>query len=54
MLYQVHCTCAGFELTTLVVIAQVVVNPTTLQSRPQRPQATYGQYLSRVQKLNLV
>jgi hypothetical protein len=52
MLYQVHCACAGFELTTLVVIAQVVVNPTTLRLR--RPQATYGQYISRVQKLNLV
>jgi hypothetical protein len=32
MLYRVHLPCAGFELTNSVVIAQVVVNPTTIRS----------------------
>jgi hypothetical protein len=36
MLYRVHLSWAGFELTTLVVIGTdciVVINPTTIQSR---------------------
>jgi hypothetical protein len=39
-LYRVHLTWAGFELATLVVIAliaQVVLNPTTIRSLPRRP-----------------
>jgi len=40
MLYQVHLAWAGFELTMSVVICTgciVVVNPTTIRSRPRRP-----------------
>jgi hypothetical protein len=42
MLYRVHLTWAGFELTTIVVICtdctdSNVVNPTTIRSRPWRP-----------------
>ena len=41
ILFRVHLAYVGFELTTLVVlctdIAQVIVNPTTIRSRPQRP-----------------
>ena len=37
MLHQVHLAWAGFELTTLVVIGTVVVNPTTIRSRPRQP-----------------
>ena len=36
MLYRVHFAMDGFKLTTL--IAQVVVNPTTLRSRQRQPQ----------------
>ena len=38
MLYRVHLVMNGFELTTLVVkalIAQIVVNPTIIRSRPR-------------------
>ena len=38
--YQVHLAWAGFKLTSLVVIAliaQIVINPTTIRSRPWRP-----------------
>jgi len=37
MFFRVHLAMNGFELTTLAVIAQVVVNPTIIRSRPRRP-----------------
>ena len=40
MLYRVHLTWAGFELTKLVVIGTdciLIVNPTTIWSRPWQP-----------------
>jgi hypothetical protein len=44
MLYRVHLAWAGFELTTLVVVGidyigsnKVVIDPTTIRSRPRRP-----------------
>jgi hypothetical protein len=37
MFFRVHLAMNGFELTTLAVIAQVVVNSTTMRSRPRRP-----------------
>ena len=37
MFFRVHLAMNGFELTTLAVIAQVVVNSTTIRSRPRRP-----------------
>jgi hypothetical protein len=41
MLYRVHLAWVGFKLTTSVVIdtdcKKVVVNPTTIRSRPRRP-----------------
>jgi hypothetical protein len=37
MLYWAHLSWVGFELTTLVVIAQVVVNPTTIRSKHHGP-----------------
>ena len=36
MLYRVHLAMIGFELTTFM-IAQVVVNPTTMRAQPCRP-----------------
>jgi hypothetical protein len=35
--FRVHLAMNWFELTTLAVIAQVVVNSTTIRSRPRRP-----------------